>query len=212
VDCRRALALLTVLITVVVVGAGVHRASPARAAFDGAGAGSRPIFTPAQAAALRTESLARAREAREAARLAEARRLRRSGTVKGALRRAWLARAISRERYEELRRTWWLAQRDVHRLHGTRRAELGAVVAMAERLAGARLLTAARLDPVFLTIRRNREFWTTRALPAPRTRLSFRGDPVVFEYYAGRGLAIQPLATVAKTTARSAASVRPGAR
>ena len=72
----------------------------------------------------RAASLARAREAREAARLAEARRLRRSSTVKGALRRAWLARAISRARYEELRRTWWLARRDVGRLRGTRRAEL----------------------------------------------------------------------------------------
>ena len=203
-DCRRALALLTVLIAVVLAG-GV---SPAGAAFDGGGADSRPIFTPVQAAALRVEALARAREVREAARRAEVRRLRRSGTVKGALRRAWLARAISRGRYEELRRTWWLARRDLGRLRGTRRAELGAVVFMAERLARGRLLTAARLDPVFLTIRRNREFWTTRPLPAPRARLSFRGDPVVFEYYAGRGLAIQPLASFGKTNALAAACVR----
>jgi hypothetical protein len=213
VDYPRALAVLTALITVMIVSAGARVAPPTRAAVEPAKqpavAIREPVFTPALAAALRAKAVARAREAREAARRAEARRLRRSGTVKGALRRAWLARAISRPRYEELRRAWWLARRDVRRLHGTRRAELGAVVAMAERLARARLLTASRLDPVFLTLRRNREFWTTRPLPAPRARMSFRGDPVVFEYYAGRGLAIQPLATFGRANALASACVRP---
>ncbi|MEA2194703.1 MAG: hypothetical protein QOG42_1137, partial [Solirubrobacteraceae bacterium] len=105
-----------------------------------------------------------------------------------------------------------LARRDVGRLSGTRRAELAAVVAMAERLARERLLTASRLAPVFLTLRRNREFWTTRPLPAPRSRLSFRGDPVVFEYYAGRGLAIQPLASFGRANALAASCLRAGAR
>ncbi|MDX6677817.1 MAG: hypothetical protein QOE31_1869 [Solirubrobacteraceae bacterium] len=180
----------------------------ARAAFDGAVPDVRPLVTPAQAAAQRAEALARARERREAARRTEARRLRRSLTVKGALRHAWLAHAISRERYLQLRRTWWLARRDVARLRGTRRAELGAVVAMAERLAAARLLTAGRLEPVFLTIGRNREFWTTRALPGAGARLTFRGDPVVFQYYAGRGLAIQPLATFGRANALAGSCVR----
>ena len=132
--------------------------------------------------------------------------------MKGALRRAWLSHAISRRRYESLRRTWWLARRDAARLSGTRRAELSAVLGMTERLAAARLLTASRLEPVFLTIRRNREVWTTRALPAPRSRLSFRGDPVIFEYYSGRGVAIQPLASFGRANALAASCVRSSSR
>ena len=140
------------------------------------------------------------------------RRLRRSRSVKGALRRAWLSHAIDRGEYETMRHTWWRAQRDVRRLGGTRRAELAAVLGMAERLARARLLTASRLDPVFLTIARNREFWTTRPLPAPRARLTFRGDPVVFEYYAGRGLAIQPLASFGRANALAVPCLRVSSR
>ena len=37
-------------------------------------------------------------------------------------------------------------------------------------------------------------------LPRPGSRITFRGDPVVFEYYSGRGLAIQPLASFGKAT------------
>ncbi|MEY2514975.1 MAG: hypothetical protein QOJ89_2333 [bacterium] len=204
---RRALVVLTLLFAVALAGPGDPRPAPtARAASDGR------FVTPAQAEAARAVAVERARQRREAARRAEARALRRSTTVKGALRRAWLGRAISRARYEELRRSWWLARRDVGRLRGARRAELAAVVAMAERLAGARLLTASRLDPVFLTIQRNREFWTTRALPAPGARLTFGGDPVVFQYYAGRGLAIQPLATFGRANALASSCVRTGAR
>jgi len=208
VDHRRSLVLLTLLIAVAFAGLGDPRpAPPARAASAG-----HPLATPEQAAAARAATVARARARREAARRAEARRLRRSTTVKGALRCAWLARAISRRRYERLRHTWWRAQRDVRRLGGTRRAELAAVLGMAERLARARLLTASRLDPVFLTIARNREFWTTRPLPAPRARLTFRGDPVVFEYYAGRGLAIQPLASFGRANALAVPCLRVSSR
>jgi hypothetical protein len=213
VDRRRVLTVLTLLLAVALAGTGDSRHAPAaRAALDGAASERRQLVTPAQAAAARAMTLERARARREVARRDEARQLRRSTTVKGALRRAWLARAISRRRYEELRRTWWLAQRDVRRLRGTRRAELASVLRMAEDLARGRILTASRLDPVFLTIRRNREFWTTRPLPAAGARLNFRGDPVVFEYYAGRGLAIQPLASFGRANALAASCVRESAR
>ena len=207
VNRRRWLFALTLLIAIAFAGAGDPRpAPPARAASAGHAA-----LTPAQVAAARALAAERTRERRAAARRAELRRLRRSTTVKGALRRAWLSGAISRRRYEALRRSWWRAQRAAGHLSGTRRAELSAVVAMTERLAARRLLTASRLEPVFLTLRRNREFWTTRALPAPRARMSFRGDPVVFEYYAGRGLAIQPLASFGRANALAASCVRASA-
>lgn len=158
----------------------------------------------------RAEAGARAAQKRRraAARRAEARRLRRSRSVEGALRRAWLTRAISRREYERLRAAWWRANRDVGRLSGMRRTELGAVVAIAARMAAARVLTPSRLEPVFLTIRRNREFWTSRPLPRPGARVTFRGDPVVFEYYSGRGLAIQPLASFGKANALAGSCLR----
>ena len=206
VDRRhRSLAVLTLLVAFAFAGPGAPRsAPPARAASAG-----HSLVDPSAA---RVAAVARVAARRAVTRRAEARRLRRSTTVKGALRRAWLSHAISRRRYESLRRTWWRAQRDLGRLGGTRRGELRAVLAMAERLAGARALTASRLEPVFLTIRRNREFWTTRPLPAPRTRLTFRGDPLVFEYYAGRGLAIQPLASFGRANALAASCLRARAR
>ncbi|HWC28060.1 MAG TPA: D-glucuronyl C5-epimerase family protein [Solirubrobacteraceae bacterium] len=185
-----------------------------------------PPVAPPRAAAAPPVALAEARDPdvdgararaaerrrRAADRRAEARRLRRSRSVRGALRRAWLARAISRRRYESLRHMWWRANRDVRRLSGTRRAELAAVLGMAERLARARILTVGRLDAVFLTIRRNRELWTGRPLPRPGARMTFGGDPVVFEYYSGRGLAIQPLASFGRANALAAQCLRRSSR
>jgi len=113
------------------------------------------------------ERAAAQKRRRAAARRAEARRLRRSRSVRGAVRRAWLTHAIGRAEYEGLRSVWFRANRDVGRLRGARRAELAAVVRMASQLAAARKLTPSRLEPVFLTLRRNREFWTTRPLPRP---------------------------------------------
>lgn len=176
-----------------------------------------PTPPPAVLAAVSARADARRRAAvqkrrRAAARRAEARRLRRSRSVPAALRRAWLTHAISRAEYERLRRTWSRANADVARLRGARRAELGAVVRMASRLAAARMLTPSRLEPVFLTIRRNREFWTGRPLPRPGARVTFPRDPVVFEYYAGRGLAIQPLASFGKANALAGSCLRSAAR
>jgi D-glucuronyl C5-epimerase C-terminus len=143
---------------------------------------------------------------------AELRRLRRSRTVRGALRRAWLAGAIDRDRYGALRRVWWSARRAHAGLSGRRRAELGAVVAVVARLARERRLTIGRLEPVFLTLRRNRDFWTRRALPAPGRRFVFGRDPVTFQYYSGRGLQIQPLASFGHANALASSCLRPRAR
>jgi hypothetical protein len=100
-----------------------------------------------------------------------------------------------------MRRTWWTAGLARARLTGRRRAELGAVIAVVADLARDRRLTAGRLEPVFLTLRRNRDFWAQRPLPAPGLRLQFGRDPVTFQYYAGRGLQIQPLASFGRANA-----------
>jgi hypothetical protein len=135
-----------------------------------------------------------ARAARAADR-ADRRALERSRTVRGALRRALLSGAIDVATHDRLRRIWWTAGRARARLGGGRGAELGAVIAATARLASQRRLTAGRLEPVFLTLRRNRDFWTRAPLPVPAQRMEFGRDPVTFQYYAGRGLQIQPLAS-----------------
>ncbi|HUR85967.1 MAG TPA: D-glucuronyl C5-epimerase family protein [Solirubrobacteraceae bacterium] len=208
---RRLVALLAVL------------AVPASAAVAGAGAepGVRSPDAPppreevaADAPRPRLVDESRRVSARSvrAARRADLRILRRSRTVAGALRRAWLRGSIDAATHARLRRVWWTSQRARDGLSGRGRAELGAVVRVTARLAYDRRLTPSRLEPVFLILRRNRDFWTRQALPRPGRRFVFGRDPVTFQYYAGHGLQIQPLASFGRANALAAPCVRAKAR
>ena len=208
---RRLLALLAVL-AIPAVPAGM-----AAAGSGGDPAVRRQATAPASEPAavgpkLADESRRVAVRRVRAARRADLRILRRSRTVRGALRRAWLQGSIDAATHARLRRVWWTSQRARDVLTGRRRAELGAVVGVAARLADDRDLTASRLEPVFLTLRRNRDFWTRRALPRAGERFVFGRDPVTFQYYAGRGLQIQPLASFGRANALAASCVRSKAR
>ena len=76
------------------------------------------------------------------------------------------------------------------------------VMGSVEALAASGRLTAGRFAPVFLTLRRNDHFWRTAPLPAPAHRELFGSDPAVFQYYPGRGLQLQQLATWGRVNAR----------
>ena len=145
---------------------------------------------------------------RAAARLAELRRLRRSPTVEGALRRALLTRRLTRREHARMRGQLAAARSAIRRLPGLRRLELTAVLRTVEGLAARRELTTERLEPVFLVLRRNTTFWRTAPLPAPGLRTTFARDPAVFQYYAGQGLALQPLASWGKANGLAAACLR----
>src|SRR5436309_1887754 len=55
--------------------------------------------------------------------------------------------------------------------------------------------SASRIPALVLQLSRNRAFWSGRsAYVAPGARITFKGSPIVFQYYAGQGLQIQPLA------------------
>ena len=69
------------------------------------------------------------------------------------------------------------------------------MLATVDQLAAQRLLSHDRLEPVFLVLRRNRELWTRAPMPAPGERRTFGRDPAVFQYYPGRGIQLQPLAS-----------------
>lgn len=78
-------------------------------------------------------------------------------------------------------------------LNGTRRAELEAVLANLESIAAAGMLTPSRLPVLFLTLDRNRSWWTTGPSLAPGQRVGFHDSQLVWEYYPGQGLELQPL-------------------
>jgi len=80
------------------------------------------------------------------------------------------------------------------RLHGTRRSELSNVISTLESIASGHRLTASRMPALFLQLRRNTEFWTGHSSLPSGGRVTFGHSQLVFEYYRGQGLQIQPLA------------------
>ncbi len=87
------------------------------------------------------------------------------------------------------------ATRSLGRLSGTRRAELDAVVANVQAMAASGYFSPSRLPVIFLTLERNRQWWTSEALLEGGTRISFPGSRIVWEHYAGQGIEIQWLGT-----------------
>jgi hypothetical protein len=80
----------------------------------------------------------------------------------------------------------------------TRRAELLGVVSTVEGIAAARRLTGPRLVPLWLTLERNRAYWTTNTRGPSTRRISFPGSQLVWQYFPGQGLQFHPLANFAK--------------
>ena len=83
----------------------------------------------------------------------------------------------------------------------TRRTELLGVVSTVEGIAAARRLTAPRLVPLWLTLERNRAYWTTNTRGPAGSRMSFAGSQLVWQYFPGQGLQFHPLANFAKLNA-----------
>ena len=84
---------------------------------------------------------------------------------------------------------------------GAARSELAGVIANVEALVASGQLTVSRVPATLMTLRRNTEFWAANTPPAAGTRVVFAGSPVLFEYYPGEGLQIQPLANFGKANA-----------
>jgi D-glucuronyl C5-epimerase C-terminus len=116
-------------------------------------------------------------------------------TVTAALQRLQRSGAIGAAEYAQYRSTYVAAKRSLGKLGGTRREELGAVISNVQAIAAAGGFTASRLPALFLTLRRNREWWTTQSLLSNGVRLGFPGSKLVWQYYAGQGIEIQWLGT-----------------
>jgi len=141
-------------------------------------------------------SAADQRRSGRVATLAQARR-----TVPGELKRLLAAGAIDDATYAERRAAYDDAKRTVKKLSGRRKLELGAVVKTLEGVAARGQLTASRLAPLFLTLQRNREWWTAGPLLSSGRRVGFEGSQIVWQYYPGAGIQIQVLGTFGKVNA-----------
>ena len=119
---------------------------------------------------------------------AELQRLERAGSLDAAKADAY------RKAYKDARAT-------LKQLGGVRRAELQAVVANVDALAAGHQLTPTRLPAVFLTLQRNRAWWSASPLPYAGQRVTFAPSQVVWQFYPGQGWQIQWLGTFGKANA-----------
>jgi len=173
--------------------AGARRApSPRRAA---PGAASGPA-AGGRGAALRRGAPGAASPHAAGARAAASRR-----TVRSELGRMLAAGAIDRATYDERLATYLDARRLARKLKGTRRAELGAVLANLDAIAARGDLTVSRLPALLETVARNRQWWASGPLLSYGSRVSFQGSPLVWQYYTGEGLQVQWLGTFGKANA-----------
>jgi hypothetical protein len=119
-------------------------------------------------------------------------------SVRKVLRRALEAGEITAEERAEWRRAYNSALRTRKGLSGARRIQLSSVIETLESIARADQLDASRMPALFLQLQRNTEYWPNRTYPASGQRVSFAGSRLIFQYYPGQGLQIQPLANFGK--------------
>jgi hypothetical protein len=116
-------------------------------------------------------------------------------SVSAALQSLLRGASISEANYRKDYAAYVAAKSSLGRLSGTRKAELGAVLANVQAIAAAGELIASRLPALFLTLERNRQWWTSEPLLSSDERVSFPESRIVWEYYPGQGIEIQWLAT-----------------
>lgn len=122
-------------------------------------------------------------------------RTRHSLTVTAALQSLQRSNQITASEYTHYAGAYAAARRSLSRLSGTRHSELGGVLGNVEAMAASHALIPSRLPALFLTLERNREWWTTKYLLGSGSRVTFPGSKLVWEYYPGQGIEIQWLGT-----------------
>ena len=119
-------------------------------------------------------------------------------SVSAALQGLLHAGAIPQAAYQQYYDAYVAAKSSEGKLSGTRKAELGAVLANVQAIASAGDFIPSRLPALFLTLERNRQWWTTEPLLSGEQYVSFPPSRIVWEYYPGQGVEIQWLATFGK--------------
>jgi hypothetical protein len=93
------------------------------------------------------------------------------------------------------------ARKALKKLHGYRHAQLRAVIGHVDAAASGHLFTPSRLKAEFLTLQRNRAWWTSQPIPRAGQRTTFAGSQIVWQFYPGQGWQIQWLGTFGKANA-----------
>jgi D-glucuronyl C5-epimerase C-terminus len=122
-------------------------------------------------------------------------------TPRGELNRLAAANAIVPEQATAWRADYDAAQATLKKLHGVRLTELKAVVENVNAFAARHRFSPSRLPAIFMTLRRNRDWWAAKPLPRAGQRASFAPSQLVWQYYPGQGWQIQWLATFGKANA-----------
>jgi hypothetical protein len=116
-------------------------------------------------------------------------------TVPAALSSLKSSGQITPATYQQYSSAYRAAQSTLKQLKGTRHSELAGVLANVQAIAAAGGFIPSRLPALFLTVERNRQYWTTGSLLSYSQRVSFPGSLLIWEYYPGQGIEIQWLAT-----------------
>jgi hypothetical protein len=127
--------------------------------------------------------------------------------VKRALGRALRRKRITRREYNRYRRDYRRARRVRRRLRGARGYQLGYQIYTLDRIAQRGRLGASRIPALLVQLRRNTRYWPRLPYPRAGDQITFRGSELLYEYYPGRGLQLQPLSTFKKANQMHAACV-----
>jgi D-glucuronyl C5-epimerase C-terminus len=111
------------------------------------------------------------------------------------------AGAIDQAHHDAWTKAYDDAKRTLRKLHGTRRAQLRAVISNTRALAAGGLLSPGRAPLVFLTLQRNRAWWASSPLLRYGQRVGFAGSSLVWQHYPGQGIQVQWLGTFGKANA-----------
>jgi hypothetical protein len=119
----------------------------------------------------------------------------RGPSIQSALSSLESSGAITAALYTQYTAVYTAAERTLEKLSGSRRTELADVLANVQAIAAKKQFIPSRLPALFMTIERNRQWWSTGPLLTFSQRVSFPGSRIVWEYYPGQGIEIQWLAT-----------------
>ncbi len=184
------------LLTVALVPLG---AAPALAA-------DLPVLAPDGTISHRTDPGVKARDTTAAPRARVVRprtaRIAAKRTALSELRRLRAEGAIYDVQFAEFRSEYRRSKAALRKLTGRRAIELKGVLRNLNQMAARGSFTPTRLVPLFLQLRRNREWWAGNgALLASGARVAFKGSELIYQYVPGEGLAIHPLANFGKLNA-----------
>ncbi|HTX31212.1 MAG TPA: D-glucuronyl C5-epimerase family protein [Solirubrobacteraceae bacterium] len=157
-----------------------------------------PAAAPAPAPASSPRPAARRPRLAASAARAKAKPKPKLPTVTSELTRLYRAGQITESAYTSYSGSWSAATAAAKHLHGTRAVELGAVIKNVTAMAAAHDFIPSRLPAIFLTLDRNRQWWTSGPIPYSGQEMEFTNSNLVWEYYPGQGLELQVLATFGK--------------